>query len=91
MPATDDDVLRAFADAIRDGLIRDRTVVVAGLGAFRREHDPSRFDDSVVPPRLLPPREIILFAPDPGAPNTGTPGASGEAVGARATSPLDHD
>lgn len=64
MPDSDAAVLQAFADAIREGLLRDRAVSVAGLGTFRREHEPSRFDDSVVPPRLLPPREVILFAPD---------------------------
>ncbi|MEM8598856.1 MAG: hypothetical protein AAGF99_02950 [Bacteroidota bacterium] len=64
MPATDAAVLRAFATAIREGLTNDHTVHVAGLGTFRREHEPSRFDDSVLPPRLLPPREVVHFAPE---------------------------
>ena len=64
MPATDADVLRAFADALREGLARDHAVGVDGLGTFHREHEPSRFDDTVVPPRLLPPREVIRFVPD---------------------------
>lgn len=64
MPATDAAVLRAFADAIRDGLLSGQAVHVTGLGTFRREHEPSRFDDSVIPPRLLPPREVVHFAPE---------------------------
>ncbi|MEL6610585.1 MAG: hypothetical protein AAFQ53_00705 [Bacteroidota bacterium] len=64
MPATDAAVLRAFADTIRVGLLNDHTVHVAGLGTFRREHEPSRFDDTVLPPRLLPPREVVHFAPE---------------------------
>ncbi|MEM6782587.1 MAG: hypothetical protein AAF624_02505 [Bacteroidota bacterium] len=64
MPATDAAVLRAFADAIRDGLLTGQAVHVTGLGTFRREHEPSRFDDSVIPPRLLPPREVVHFAPE---------------------------
>lgn len=52
----------AFVDVMRSELATTQDVVVPGLGRFRTEHRPARFDErSDGTSVLTPPAEVIVF------------------------------
>jgi nucleoid DNA-binding protein len=63
-PPPPDALLRAFADILRERLMRRESVAVPGLGTFHVRHEPSRVRQEAAGERaLLPPRDLVAFEP----------------------------
>jgi len=61
-----DDVRRAFAEAVRERLMRRDPVPVPGLGTFVPRHEPSRVVAGAGGRRTLhPPADRVEFEPEP--------------------------
>lgn len=61
-----DDVRRAFAEAVRERLMRRAPVAVPGLGRFVTRHEPSRVVAQPGGRRTLhPPADRVEFEPEP--------------------------
>jgi nucleoid DNA-binding protein len=59
-----EDIIHAFARAVRDSLEEGETVDVPGLGRFDIEHQQSQMietDDGEA--TMAPPRDVITFSP----------------------------
>lgn len=58
------DVIRAFAQIMREKLENGETVTVPGLGTFSIEHRPSqKKEDADGEIYMAPPRDVVTFDP----------------------------
>ncbi|CBH24705.1 hypothetical protein containing IHF-like DNA-binding domain [Salinibacter ruber M8] len=62
-----EDVIEAFTDVVQDQLDTGNAVEVPGLGTFSVEHRPSGVQEEDGVRRLAPPRNEVVFTPEPGA------------------------
>lgn len=63
---SDDALLRAFAEAARERLIRHEPVPIPGVGMLAVQHEPSRVrHDEHGGRTLLPPRDEVVLRPLP--------------------------
>ena len=59
-----EEVIDAFADAVRDELKNGNDVEVPFLGTFVVEHRSSEVKEVDGKRRLLPPRNVVVFNPE---------------------------
>jgi DNA-binding protein HU-beta len=57
-------VIRAFADIVREHLENGQDVHVPGLGTFVVEHQPSMMREQEGNSFIEPPRDVITFTPE---------------------------
>ncbi|WP_103026418.1 HU family DNA-binding protein [Salinibacter altiplanensis] len=62
-----EDIIEAFTDVVQDQLGTGNAVEVPGLGTFSAKHRPSEVHEEEGVRRLAPPRNQVVFAPDPDA------------------------
>lgn len=62
-----EDVIHAFAKAVRGKLEDHQSIQVPGLGTFDVEHHESQLTEGEDgEPRMAPPRDVVTFEPDTG-------------------------
>jgi nucleoid DNA-binding protein len=62
-----EDVIHAFAKAVREKLEDHESIQVPGLGTFDVEHRESQLTEGEDgEPRMAPPRDVVTFEPEPG-------------------------
>ncbi|PEN15174.1 hypothetical protein CRI94_02505 [Longibacter salinarum] len=62
-----EDIIHAFARAVRDSLEKGESVRVPGLGRFDIEHRQSQMvETDEGEATMAPPRDVISFTPDSG-------------------------
>ncbi len=61
----DQKFLTAFANVIRDQLVRKNSIQIKGLGTFKQEHvqqfQQQHSNGQVV---MMPPKDVVTFIPD---------------------------
>ncbi|MFB6097893.1 MAG: HU family DNA-binding protein [Salinibacter sp.] len=61
---SDEEVIDAFTDVLREKMEQGDAVEVPSLGTFSVEHRPSKVEQDDGNRRLIPPRNVVVFDPE---------------------------
>ena len=59
-----DDVIKAFVSVVRDELVDGESLHIPDLGTFHVEHQPSEMREDEGRGSMVPPRDVVQFAPE---------------------------